>query len=202
MRSRAVESLTSRGRAGKKVLAVPIPEKVDMETDARDNITVDMKNQANEYEFQKLNADFDRKLGRLRGAYKRKADEIFRADQYGLNMEKRGNRLWMWFDRKTKFRIFPKILLAAMALTVSAIVCYYSSASFRDLFGDKGPNDFLGIFLLVPLLMAEIFCYIAIFSSRRQGEDNPFQMSIDLVTNPAWKNLECNVYHEKHENRQ
>ena len=24
-----------------------------------------------------------------------------------------------------------------------------------------------------------------------------FQMSIDIVTNPAWKDLECNVYHEE-----
>ena len=43
-----------------------------------------MKNPANEYEFQKLNADFDRKLDRLSDEYKRKADEIFHADRYGL----------------------------------------------------------------------------------------------------------------------
>ena len=70
-----------------------------------------MKNPTNEYEFQKLNADFDRKLDRLSDKYKRKADEIFHADHYGLNMEKRRNRLWMWFDRKTGYQIVPKIVI-------------------------------------------------------------------------------------------
>ena len=95
----------------KKVAAVLTPEKVDMETDERDNIIVDMKNPANEYEFQKLNADFDKKLDRLSDEYKRKADEIFHADRYGLNMEKRRNRLWMWFDRKTGYQLIPKIVI-------------------------------------------------------------------------------------------
>jgi len=145
-----------------------------------------MKNPVNEYEFQKLNADFDRKLDRLSDAYKRKADEIFQADRYGLNMEKQRNRLWMWFDRKTKFRIFPKILLAAMALTVAAII-YQIEFGYDE-----------GIALLLSFaLVAEVCSCIAIFSSGQKGDENPFQMSIDLVTNPAWKDLECNVYHKK-----
>jgi hypothetical protein len=170
----------------KNVSAVLTPEKVDKETDERDNITIDMKSPANEYEFQKLNADFDRKLDHLSGAYKRKADEIFRADQHGLNMEKRRNRLWMWFDRKTKFRIFPKILLAVVALTVAAII-------YQIGFGyDEGMAMLLSF-----ALVAEVCSCIAIFSSRQKGDENPFQMSIDLVTNPAWKDLECNVYNRK-----
>ena len=145
-----------------------------------------MKNPANEYEFQKLNADFDRKLDRLGEEYMRKADEIFRADRYGLDMAKRRNRLWMWFDRKTKFRIFPKILLAAMALTIAAII-------YQIGFGyDEGIATLLSF-----ALVAEVCSCIAVFSFGRQGDENPFQMSIDLVTNPAWKDLECNVYHRK-----
>jgi len=145
-----------------------------------------MKNPTNEYEFQKLNADFDKRLDRLSDEYKRKADEILHADRYGLNMEKQRNRLWMWFDRKTKFRIFPKILLAAMALTVAAII-------YQIEFGyDEGI-----VMLLSFALVAEVCSCIAIFSSGQKGDENPFQMSIDLVTNPAWKDLECNVYHKK-----
>ncbi len=147
-----------------------------------------MKNPANEYEFQKLNADFDRKLDRLGEKYKRKADEIFQADRYGLNMEKRGNRLWMWFDRKTNFRILPKILLAAMAFTVAAIV-YQTGFGYDE-----------GIAMLLSFaLVAEVCSCIAIFSSGQKGHENPFQMSIDLVTNPAWKDLECNVYNRKND---
>ena len=70
-----------------------------------------MKNPTNEYEFRKLNADFDKRLDRLSDEYKRKADEIFHADRYGLDMQKRRNRLWMWFDRKTGYQIVPKIVI-------------------------------------------------------------------------------------------
>src|SRR5208337_2350001 len=75
-----------------------------------------MKNPTNEYEFQKLNADLDKKLDRLSDEYKRKADEIFHADRYGLNMEKRGNRLWMWFDRKTGYQLIPKIVIISFLM--------------------------------------------------------------------------------------
>ena len=159
-----------------------------------------MKNPANEYEFQKLNADFDRKLDRLSEEYKHKTDEILHADRYGLNMAKGRNRLWMWFDRKTKFHIFPKILLGLTAFTVTAIVCYFEVASFPHLFGDYGPDDCQGIILLSFALVAEICCSIAVFSSGSRNGDEEFPMCLDIVTNPAFKNLECNVYHEKHGN--
>jgi hypothetical protein len=158
-----------------------------------------MKNPANEYEFQKLNADFDRKLDRFSGAYKRKADEILHADRYGLNMEKRRNRLWMWFDRKTKFRIFPKILLALTALTVSATICYLNSASFGHLFGDYGPDACRGAFILGFALVIEVLCCSAVFSSGSRNGDEDFPTSFDIVTDPAFKGLECNIHHEKHD---
>ena len=74
----------------------------------------------NEYEFQKLNADFDKKLDRLSEEYKRKTDEIFHADRYGLNMEKRRNRLWMWFDRKTGYQLIPKIVIISFLVTLGS----------------------------------------------------------------------------------
>ncbi len=181
---------------GQKVSAVLTPEKVDMKTEESENITADMKNPANECEFQKLNADLDKNLGRLREEYERKAEEILHADRYGLNMAKRRNRLWMWFDRKTKFRIFPKILLAATALTVTAIVCYFELASFRHLFGDYRPDACRGIILLTFALVAEVLSCIAAFSSGSRNDEEEFPMCLDIVTNPAFKNLECNVYHE------
>ena len=88
-----------------------------------------MKNPANEYEFQKLNADFDKKLDRLGDEYKRKADEIFHADRYGLDMEKRRNRLWMWFDRKTGYQLVPKIVIISFLLILGLFSCR-DAASF------------------------------------------------------------------------
>ena len=110
-------------------------------------------------------------------------------------MEKRRNRLWMWFDRKTKFRIFPKILLALTALTVIAIICYFELASFPHLFGDYRPDDCMGVFILVPALVIEMLCCIAVFSSRQESQEFPIYP--DIVTDPAFKDLRCNVYHEE-----
>ena len=156
-----------------------------------------MKNPVNEYEFQKLNADFDRKLDRLSDAYKRKADEILHADRYGLHMAKRRNCLWMWFDRKTKFRIFPKILLGLTALTVMAIVCYFESASFPHLFGDYRPDDCMGVFILVPALVIEILCCIAVFSSRQESQEVPIPRHRDgsCIQGPALQRLSRRAQH-------
>ena len=83
-------------------------------------------------------------------------------------------------------RYFMPALLAAMALTVAAII-YQIEFGYDE-----------GIALLLSFaLVAEVCSCIAIFSSGQKGDENPFQMSIDLVTNPAWKDLECNVYHKK-----
>ena len=95
-----------------------------------------MKNPTNEYEFQKLNADFDKRLDRLSDEYKRKADEIFHADRYGLNMEKRRNRLWMWFDRKTGYQIVPKIVIISflVIVIVLSIVVFLSFVTIWKLY--------------------------------------------------------------------
>jgi hypothetical protein len=87
-----------------------------------------MRNPANEYEFQKLNADFDKELDRLGEEYKRKADEIFHADRNGLDMNRR-NRLWTWFDRKTGYQLVPKIVIISFGVTVIllAIVFYFDT---------------------------------------------------------------------------
>ena len=111
-----------------------------------------MKNPTNEYEFQKLNADFDKRLDRLSDEYKRKADEIFHADRYGLNMEKRRNRLWMWFDRKTGYQIVPKIVIISFGLTVillSIVMALLLRYNMESLFSIN-----LGVvFLLLGLLV-------------------------------------------------
>ncbi len=153
-----------------------------------------MRHPDNSYEFDRLNAQFDRKFDRLRYKYDTKAQDIFRADSTGMSVRRR-NPLWAWFDRKTKFRIFPKILLAMTALTLVAIVCYFDSASFRRLFGDYGPDACRGIMILVWCLLAEACCCIRVFFPSNGNEE--FPPYLDIVTNPAFKDLECNVYHER-----
>ena len=107
-----------------------------------------MKNPTNEYEFQKLNADFDKRLDRLSDEYKRKADEIFHADRYGLDMEKRRNRLWMWFDRKTGYQIVPKIVIISfvvilvilLSIVMTLLLRYDMETSFFNKSGCRLPS--------------------------------------------------------------
>ena len=95
-----------------------------------------MKSTVNEYEFQKLNADFDKKLDQLSEEYKRKTDEILHADRYGLDTDKRRNRLWMWFDRKTGYQLVPKIVIISFGVILgmfSVVVLRVFPASLRKL---------------------------------------------------------------------
>jgi hypothetical protein len=153
-----------------------------------------MRHPDNSYEFEKLNAQFDRKFDRLKHDYDRRAQNIFRADSIGTSARRR-NPLWAWFDRKTKFRVFPKIMLALTALTFGAIVFYIETPSFRHLFGDYSSSECTGLFILIFGLIAEAcYCIVVFFPGHGNQE---FPIYLDVVTNPAFKDLECNVYHEK-----
>ncbi len=155
-----------------------------------------MKNPTNEYEFRKLNADFDKRLDRLSDEYKRKADEIFHADRNGLGMKKRRNRLWMWFDRKTRYQIVPKIAIISFGLTVillSIVMILLLRYNMESLFSVD-----LGVaFLILGLLLGgEIVVLLAVLQELA-GYRPRRNISLDIVTNPAWKNLKCNVWHRE-----
>ena len=155
-----------------------------------------MKNPTNEYEFRKLNADFDKRLDRLSDEYKRKADEIFHADRNGLSMKKRRNRLWMWFDRKTRYQIVPKIVIISFGVTVillSIVMILLLRYNMESLFSMD-----LGVaFLILGLLLGgEIVVLLAVLQELA-GYRPRRNISLDIVTNPAWKNLKCNVWHRE-----
>ncbi len=154
-----------------------------------------MKNPTNEYEFQKLNADFDKRLDRLSDEYKRKADEIFRADRYGLDMQKRRNRLWMWFDRKTRYQLIPKIVIISFAVTIillSIVTVLLLRYNIETLFSIN-----LGVvFCILGLLFTgELIVTLQISGEleSRYRED----ASMNIVTSPAWRHLRCNIWHRE-----
>jgi len=155
-----------------------------------------MKNPANEYEFQKLNADFDKKLDQLSDEYKRKADEIFHADCYGPDAQKRRNRLWTWFDRKTRYQIVPKIVIFSFMVTlglVSLLLVLFVRYDIETLFSINLPAVFV---LLSLMLGGEILVLIAVLEDLAgyRSDDNTL---MDVVTNPGWKRLKWNVWHRK-----
>jgi hypothetical protein len=155
-----------------------------------------MKSTVNEYEFQKLNADFDKKLDQLSEEYKRKTDEILHADRYGLDTDKRRNRLWMWFDRKTGYQLVPKIVIISFGVTVILLTIVMVLLLRYDLETLFSINLGVAFLLLGLMLGGEILVLLAVlyelesYSPRRK-------VSMDVVTNPAWRHLRCNVWHRE-----
>jgi hypothetical protein len=154
-----------------------------------------MKNSVNEYELQKLNADFDNKLDSLSSEYKRKTDEIFHADRYGFDMEKRRNRLWMWFDRKTGYQLIPKIVIISFGATVillSIVMILLLRYDMESLFSIN-----LGaVFGVLSLLFIGEFIVVLRISGELEGRYRD-DASMNIVTSPAWRRLKCNIWHRE-----
>ncbi len=155
-----------------------------------------MKNPANEYEFQKLNADFDRKLDRLGDDYKRKADEIFRADRCGLDMQKRRNHLWMWFDRKTGYQFVPKIVIISFLL-ILGLFSVVILLGFRYNMDTFLSINLHGAFILLGLMLGGNLLVLLATLEELAGYRPRRNVTKDIVTNPAWKHLKCNVWHRE-----
>jgi hypothetical protein len=154
-----------------------------------------MKNRANEYEFQRLNADFDKKLDRLSDAYKRKADQISQADRYGLDVAKPRNRLWMWFDRKTRYQIIPKIVIISFGVTaillgiVMVLLLRYNMESLFSI-------DLGAVFGVLSLLFTGELIVVLRVSGELEGRYAD-DVSMNIVTSPAWRRLKCNIWHRE-----
>jgi hypothetical protein len=151
-----------------------------------------MKNPTNEYEFQKLNADFDRKFDRLSGEYKRKANEIFYADRYGLDMEKRKNRLWMWFDRKTGYKLLPKVV-SVMFLTTIALLGLVFFLAYHNVEAILSVDMGAVIVALSLAMLGEIIIIVNIF-----GETSGLHSGDALgnaMLNPGLHHLKGNIWH-------
>ena len=155
-----------------------------------------MKSTVNEYEFQKLNADFDKKLDQLSEEYKRKTDEILHADRYGLGTDKRRNRLWMWFDRKTGYQLVPKIVIISFGVILgmfSVVVLLGFRYNMEALFSINLGAAFI---LLGLMLGGNLLLLLAVLEDLA-GYCHDDTALMDAVTNPAWKRLKCNVWHRE-----
>ncbi|MGD0231752.1 MAG: hypothetical protein ABSC19_15595 [Syntrophorhabdales bacterium] len=155
-----------------------------------------MKNRANEYELQKLNADFNKDLGRLGDGYRRKADEILYADRFGLDMQKRRNRLWAWFDRKTRYQIVPKIVIISFLLILGlfSVVILLGFRYDMDTFLSINLH---GAFILLGLMLGGNLLVLLATLEELTGYRPCRNVTKDIVTNPAWKGLKCNVWHRE-----
>ena len=123
-----------------------------------------MKKDQKEYEFQKLNA-------------------AFYTDRYSLDSKKRRNRLWMWFDRVTRYSLIPKIIVAMTLVTVAGAVAGYKTNLIE--------NHPVIAFIVAILLFCEGVFLVSLFL------DIPYDYNYDVVANPAFKDLEENAWHER-----
>ncbi len=99
----------------------------------------------NENEFEKLNTKFARDLDRLKDDYSRKAESLMYGDAAGLNMTKRRNRLWMWFDRATRYNIYAKIIVLAFIISLVLFLVGLMIDAFDSIYGGAAMILLFGI---------------------------------------------------------
>ena len=127
-----------------------------------------MKKDQEEYEFRKLNA-------------------AFYTDHYSLDSKKRRNRLWMWFDRVTRYSLIPKIIVAMTLVTVAAALVGYKTNLIE--------NHPVVAFMVAILLFCEGMFFLGLFLNI------PYDYNYDVIANPAFKDLEENAWHEREINQ-
>lgn len=154
-----------------------------------------MKNTDNQYLFDKLNNKFDRDLDTLKERYDRDAQMLMYGDASGLNMTKRRNRLWMWFDRKTQFRVFPKIMVAITMIHIITWIIALNTDFFNSIM-----NNGSMLFALVTFSLAGQGFYYLMFNSNRSSGYNPnddpdFQAYLcNPTVSPLFRNYPGNTW--------
>ena len=158
-----------------------------------------MKNTDNQYLFDKLNDKFDRDLDRLKDSYDREAKMLMYGDASGLNMTKRRNRLWMWFDRKTRYRLLPKVLIFTIAILTAVEIAIWKIMDYKSYYG---PIEFGCIFLVLFLVIPGLMIVLQGVYRNIDGYTGDYMYTAqDLcrryptVCDPAYEDLECNAYH-------
>jgi len=160
-----------------------------------------MKLTDKQYKFDKLNAKFDRDLDRLKDNYSREAEMLKFGDAQELDMATRRNRLWMWFDRKTKYRLLPKILILVLVLCIG-VDAMLMAAMMQWKIDFIGSIDLGVMALLLHLIIpGMVVCLAGVFAningrSVNRLQDNLFN-KYPSVTDPAWHDLEENVWHRE-----
>ena len=132
-----------------------------------------MKNAEKEYEFQKLN-------------------HVFYTDHYNLDMKKRRNRLWMWFDRVTRYSLIPKIIVAMTPVTLALVLVGFMT-NVTERYGAYHA-DAVHLILMILLFCEGVFL-VGLFLNI------PYDYNYDVIANPAFKDLEENAWHEREINQ-
>ncbi|MBP7526413.1 MAG: hypothetical protein KA801_00715 [Syntrophorhabdaceae bacterium] len=155
----------------------------------------------NQYKFSKLNAKFDRDLDRLKDKYNREAAMLMYGDAQGLDMTTRRNRLWMWFDRKTKYQLLPKILILVLVLCIG-VDAILMAAMMQWEVDFIGSIDLGVVALLLHLTIPGMaVCLAGVFANINGRSVNNLQDNLfnkyPTVTDPAWQDLKENVWHRE-----
>ena len=102
----------------------------------------------------------------------------------------------MWFDRKTRYQLIPKIVIFSFVVTlglVSSVLVLFIRYDMETLFS----INLRAVFVLLSLhaggeilVLLAVLYELAGYRPRRNA-------SMDVVTNPAWRHLRCNVWHRE-----
>lgn len=96
---------------------------------------------------------------------------------------RRGNRLWNWFDRMTRYSNIAKIVVAMTPLTLMVGAVGYKTKLIE--------NHPVTAFVIAILLFCEGLFLLGLLVNV------PWDYSYDIALNPAFRDLEANAWHRR-----
>ena len=123
---------------------------------------------------------------------------INRADHCGLYMKTRRNRVWIWFDRKTGYRLFPKAMILTFLTTAAllGLVVLFIRHNIDMLFSVD--------LVVVGMVLALIAFGEGIVLLRISGEGSTYRRGTSnemiTITSPFFRHLEGNIWHHDSDN--
>lgn len=104
----------------------------------------------------------------------------------------RGNHLWNWFDRMTRYSIIAKIVVTMIPVTLALVLIGFVTDLTQTLGAYHADEIHLGLMILV-------FCQGMFLLGLLVNI--PYDYSYDVALNPAFRDLEVNAWHKREINQ-
>lgn len=150
-----------------------------------------MKYTENQYLWDKLNNRFDRDLDTLKERYDRDARMLMMGDASGLNMAKKRNRLWMWFDKKTGCNVYAEIIVFAFIVSASL----FSVGLILNVFAGSIYAG-AGMLLLFAIMAGTGIGILGMIFNRNGMQAGDFYDN-PTITSPFFSDMEGNIWHQR-----
>jgi hypothetical protein len=102
------------------------------------------------------------------------------------------HRFWSWFDRVTRYSLIPKIIVVLTPMTFLLVLAGFMTNITQRLLGYHAGT--IQVILMILLFCEGMFLLGLLV-------DVPYDYNCNVVTNPAFEDLEENAWHEREINQ-